>query len=341
MAAEHFFIEGTNVFIQCQNKLAVLDFSNPAAPSLLHQYGLGLNFVDIDKFDSLVVTIGGSSSMDIYDYDPVSGFTLLYDFNCYADCPMVMVLDGINLYVIRDESLNEVSKYSLADPLHPQRVDFGRAIYFRFYSLEIFSGSLWASGPFGTVIFDTTTMDSIGYYGPEYFSDVRDMFISGDTFYAADGENGLKVFTFENDPASGLDYAGDYQTGNEVNQIATIGDNFFISDYYSLHHLRWGAPTGTEPDDQNRMPGEIALLQNYPNPFNALTTIEFTLARASEVKLEIFDILGRKVAMLAEGRLGAGKHRVRWDAGEVPSGVYFYRLSAGDRGAARMCILLK
>jgi hypothetical protein len=88
-------------------------------------------------------------------------------------------------------------------------------------------------------------------------------------------------------------------------------------------------------------PEDFALLQNYPNPFNAKTTIRFVTAGSDRVRLETFDLLGRKVATLVDGRLEAGLHTVVWDCGNLPSGVYFYRLTESDRSIVNKMTLLK
>jgi subtilisin family serine protease len=85
----------------------------------------------------------------------------------------------------------------------------------------------------------------------------------------------------------------------------------------------------------------FALSQNYPNPFNAKTTIRFNLPSRGHVKLETFDLLGRKIAVLLDGELEAGAHDVNWDCSRIPSGVYFYRLSQGDKSIAGKMTLLK
>ncbi len=72
------------------------------------------------------------------------------------------------------------------------------------------------------------------------------------------------------------------------------------------------------------------LHQNYPNPFNSSTTIEFSLPKSSEVTLIIFNILGEEVATLVSGHLLSGSYRYQWDASELASGVYLYKLSAGS-----------
>ena len=72
------------------------------------------------------------------------------------------------------------------------------------------------------------------------------------------------------------------------------------------------------------------LLQNYPNPFNPSTTIQFTLPRTSDVKIEIYDLLGNKVKQLVDGRYEAGVHSVTLNASDLAAGVYFYSMTVGD-----------
>jgi hypothetical protein len=89
------------------------------------------------------------------------------------------------------------------------------------------------------------------------------------------------------------------------------------------------------------VPDRFALHPNYPNPFNPETTIRFDLPSAQNVALEIFDTLGRRVATLVDGHLPAGKHRARWKADHLASGLYLYRLRAGSFVRSRAMILVK
>ena len=83
------------------------------------------------------------------------------------------------------------------------------------------------------------------------------------------------------------------------------------------------------------------LEQNYPNPFNPSTSITFALAKAGEVKLQIFNALGQHVATLANGRMGMGRHSVVWEARNVPSGLYFYKLETEAFSQTRKMVLMK
>jgi len=86
------------------------------------------------------------------------------------------------------------------------------------------------------------------------------------------------------------------------------------------------------------VPGEYKLLQNYPNPFNASTKIRFAIQKPEsrsqnpEVTLKIFDALGREVETLVNEQLAPGRYSVDWNASELPSGIYFYRLQVGNGG---------
>ena len=88
-------------------------------------------------------------------------------------------------------------------------------------------------------------------------------------------------------------------------------------------------PVGVN-DDIAGLPFEYELSRAYPNPFNPTTSIEFSLPLSGEVSLIIYNILGQEVAKLVNGEIEGGYHKVRWDASNYSSGIYFYRLQAGD-----------
>jgi hypothetical protein len=90
-----------------------------------------------------------------------------------------------------------------------------------------------------------------------------------------------------------------------------------------------------------QLPFEFALDQNYPNPFNPTTTIQFSLAKAGKTTLEVFNILGQRVAVLVDGTLNAGAHRYQWNASGLASGVYFYRLRSNEFVATKKMLLVK
>ncbi|MBI5058863.1 T9SS type A sorting domain-containing protein [candidate division KSB1 bacterium] len=88
-------------------------------------------------------------------------------------------------------------------------------------------------------------------------------------------------------------------------------------------------------------PGAPALAANYPNPFNPVTTIAFTLPAAGHVSLRVFDVIGREVATPVDGLLAAGAHQIPFSGSDLPSGVYFYQLTAAGSMQTRKMTLLK
>lgn len=108
------------------------------------------------------------------------------------------------------------------------------------------------------------------------------------------------------------------------------------------YHVTVVAPTSIE---REAVPGSIVLHQNYPNPFNPLTVIGFTVEtqdiESPRVRLAVYDILGREVAVLADGFYAPGTHSVKFDATTLPSGLYLYRLDAGGTILARTMLFLK
>lgn len=101
-----------------------------------------------------------------------------------------------------------------------------------------------------------------------------------------------------------------------------------------------GMVTGV-PESNSGLPMSFKLLQNYPDPFNPTTAISYRLAAVSHVTLRVYDVLGRDVAELVDERQNPGSYTVTFDASKLPSGVYFYRLNAGNYTATKKMVLTK
>jgi hypothetical protein len=101
----------------------------------------------------------------------------------------------------------------------------------------------------------------------------------------------------------------------------------------------YGNATTIDPD--NQLPIEISLSQNYPNPFNPNTQIEYALPEPADVRLEVYNIMGQRVASLVNGQETAGYHSVNFNASSLASGMYIYRLQAGSFVQTRKMMLVK
>lgn len=144
----------------------------------------------------------------------------------------------------------------------------------------------------------------------------------------------------------GLLYVCDWQTG-EINRYDASSGEFvdtFIDDpgLVQPNSIKFSPPEDVSNDSgASETPFATLLTQNYPNPFNPATTIRFSLSQTSDVRLTVFDLLGRVVATPVDDVRPAGEYSIRFEAGDLPSGSYVYRLETAEKTVSRVMTLLR
>ena len=142
------------------------------------------------------------------------------------------------------------------------------------------------------------------------------------------------------DTAGSIDFT--YPTEDNWYAIFTNERSLVNSQEIDLTARLYRWSTGIVEGNDTAVPQEFVLGQNYPNPFNAETTIPFALPKESQVKIEIYNLLGQRVAILMNETAGAGNHQVKWDAGRFSAGVYLVTLeAAGEYMQTQKIVLLK
>lgn len=131
----------------------------------------------------------------------------------------------------------------------------------------------------------------------------------------------------------------------EFHQTSAAGGQTF-APYFKAGYVDIKSTTDADEENELILPKEYSLAQNSPNPFNPSTKIQFELPRAGQIRLSVFNVLGQTVKTLCDEKLPAGRHSVIFDGrdnngGKIASGVYFYRLEAGDFTQSKKMILLK
>ena len=127
--------------------------------------------------------------------------------------------------------------------------------------------------------------------------------------------------------------------GNPI--MAFLGDEFYLGFRGAPVFKYTSDNTGTSTEEEGFGKENFSLSQNYPNPFNPTTNIRFTLQQAGDVSLKVFNMLGQEVATLINGRVGSGLQTVQFDASDLASGVYLYRLQAGNKVQTNKMLLIK
>ncbi|MEK6829664.1 MAG: T9SS type A sorting domain-containing protein, partial [Nanoarchaeota archaeon] len=112
---------------------------------------------------------------------------------------------------------------------------------------------------------------------------------------------------------------------------------------FTNSNIEFFTPTVTDVKrlDELKVPAKYGLSQNYPNPFNPATSIKYNLPKTTNVSLKVYDVLGREVETLADGVFPAGEYTAGFDASKLSSGVYFYRLKAGDFAETKKMVVNK
>jgi hypothetical protein len=123
--------------------------------------------------------------------------------------------------------------------------------------------------------------------------------------------------------------------------VVGFGWNYPVSDS-DVYLIRLASnPTQIETEADNQLPQSFALYQNYPNPFNPSTTIRYSIPADGFVKLIVFNAIGEKVRTLVNEFNPAGSYEINFDAGDLSSGIYFYRLQSDNFNTIKKLILLK
>ncbi|GAB4366021.1 MAG: hypothetical protein Kow0042_05630 [Calditrichia bacterium] len=158
------------------------------------------------------------------------------------------------------------------------------------------------------------------------------------------------------------DLSVEVDTNYTTLQLQSAYNLFFVEEdgSYGMHNFKFvrnllkvtydtlsGAPVGLFDEDENfTLAQKYVLEQNYPNPFNPTTTIRFNLPKREEIRLEVYDVLGKPIRTLLSGAMAAGSHSVEWDGKDrsgqtVSSGIYIYRLSGKSFSLSKKMLLVK
>ena len=163
--------------------------------------------------------------------------------------------------------------------------------------------------------------------------------VSGDHLFVACDPGGLQVMNIS-DPSHAY-VVGFYNTPYGALGVAASGNYAYVADRYSFEIFDCSEALPVVEYEASESPSVFRLLPNYPNPFDSTTVIPFEISTPGSVTLSVWNILGQKVATLLNQPLPVGPHQIIWDAGTLPSSVYFIHLQTNNYHATQKIILQK
>jgi photosystem II stability/assembly factor-like uncharacterized protein len=214
------------------------------------------------------------------------------------------------------------------------------------------SGFTWSTIGFGSYVDQMAVnpmsgslfgVQNSGFYGLFRSTDegitwaIRDSSLNGDRFsslaFDATGKlyaGGNGVFVSSDEGADWLNITHNLPSPPLAHALTLGADgHLYVGTVKSGVWKSAQSVTSAADEYLSNYPREFILYQNYPNPFNPRTSIGYRLPSRSYVTLKVFDLLGCEVATIVNGRKESGEHSVTWNAGNLPSGIYYYRLTAG------------
>jgi hypothetical protein len=178
------------------------------------------------------------------------------------------------------------------------------------------------------------------FWATVQFLDAQSMFVATGTAEFGETVGGYKQFIVN------LDYT--FGSGQPATQasisfsiIESQADSINLGSYFLIDDLEFDNASSLSDDSFGEIPRTYQLTQNYPNPFNPSTTINFSIAQSGKVSLIVFNSIGQEVQTLFDKEMTAGEYQVNFNADNLPSGIYFYKLESGSYINVKKMIVLK
>ncbi|MCF7804540.1 MAG: choice-of-anchor B family protein [Candidatus Marinimicrobia bacterium] len=340
----------------------VIDISDPTDPVTIstirientNEGGAHNCFVE----GQYLYVVGGHDvgGLEIYDLADPSAPRLVGNFHPYYYHDVYVRNDTAYAAAIQGEGVDIIDVSDKANPKRLAKFNYaGSGAHnvwtttdgkYAFVGDEVGSAGNW------TRVFDISNLNDIQQVSDiivDSTAVVHNCYIRGDLLYVAHYTEGVRIWDVS-DPTH-PEEVGFYDTFYEQN--ALFGGCWSVYPYFNsgkiivsdmqsgLFVLNYNASeTGTETT-QPGIPQTTSFLPNYPNPFNPVTTLEYVVAEPGPVLVTIYNLAGSRITTIVNERQKAGRYTVRWNAAQVPSGVYFATLRTKSKTLSRKLILMK
>ncbi len=330
----------TVLALNLNTKSIFITLKSDSLPSIRYNYPILVKrrvpLEECDYSSNEPCILGASDSVKIFDYNTLSfesdnDSVLFFQRNdslfTSADLGETMTLKNTT---VPWSDINSIQKISSAGQLLAQ-TDTRHIFLESHYNID--SSAVYISDDFGenwTTIFSDTNR----VFTTSEFNNSTVYIGSGTKIYLWDTAQPLSMFLETEHEITGL-----YKKPNSENLYVLTTEELLIVENGNARTLK--TLLVSNESEPTTLPNKITLFQNYPNPFNPSTVISFKLPVSSSVKLAVFDMLGRKIATLIDGKSPAGLQKVTFNAQGLSSGMYFYRLESNGFTITKRLTIIK
>ncbi|MCP4580191.1 MAG: T9SS type A sorting domain-containing protein [candidate division Zixibacteria bacterium] len=334
-------IEGNYAHVAGNGEALIIDISNPLNPIEIYPFYIwqeSINDIHVE-FNYSYVTIR-DEGLRIYDVSDPSNVDLIGSCSTPND-PLGVFVCGDYAYIADAQSGLQI--INISDPEAPyvegnyNTPGEARSVFVRHnyaYIADYWSGMqiIDIDDPANPILVSSYDMPGTAV----------DIYVEDDHVFIANGSHGVYAVDVSNPYEPSL--IASLNTPGNTKRIHVQEDTIYVADEFSFSIFFLNPQTGIE--EVATIPTTFSLSPNYPNPFNASTTINYALPYPGQVKLDIYDILGRQITTLIDESQAAGEKSIIWagqtnDGNPVSSGVYFYRLTTGDEVFSERMTLIK
>jgi hypothetical protein len=330
-------ISGDYLYLLGTGGVGIVDISVPSAPTEICYHTFDRTYIDICACDQYLYLTSLTEGVFVYERDAQDSLVYvrsfawdMFSFDVEIENDIGYLMQAPSIYIFDfSNPADSVLLGSIAPVNGIGRICVHDAFIYvcpeegqRSNSISIIDAT------------DPTNPSHAGIINFPYV--VLEAYIYDDLAYCTVYRYGLYIYDISNpyDPI----FVGSFKTPGGLSGVYAFGNYAYVADNSSLAILRI-SPTDVE--QTTAIPADFSISCNYPNPFNSSTIIGYSLPAPSEVKIDIYNILGQKVKTLLHMKQPAGHHQVVWHAENVPSGAYSYRLQAGNYCETGKMLFLK
>jgi len=326
---------GDYIYVVGNGKLYIIDVSYLYSPQIVGVVDWGW-IRGISVYDNYAYVVGGVN-LAIFDISDPSFPILIGELDNLPGPTYDVFVSGNYAYL--SNGPNGLRIVNISDPSYPWEEGYFENVN-NIYAVYVLGNYAYLPDrPDDSLrIVDVSNASAPFQVSSIYIDEARDVHVSGDYAYVASSWTGVRVIDIS-DPLN-ISEVGFFDTKGYAREVY-FDEYIYVADGGGGLYILENDFDPVGINNENAFPLSFSLSHNYPNPFNPTTTINYQIPEQSFVTLKVYDVLGSEIETLVDQEKPKGNYEVEFNATNLSSGVYFYRLRAGDFVETKKMVLMK